>query len=224
MCVYFYKRGSQSNILGPKQSFLSLLVIEFFLPFFSSWKKDPMASSYRNNTSTKSNNKRKRTIKIKKAEQSNKPRDSFSKRKLGLFNKVTELSILCNAKTALIITSPNEKLYVYGYPNPNTVIKHFLDKENLVIDAEKRKQDEGIVETLRLQHEVIEERLKEESDYLEGVKETNKSSSCFSCWWGHSIDDMALESLEEFKTALVKLKLNLDASLEGKKIHITTQS
>lgn len=183
-----------------------------------------MASSDGNNTSTKSNNKRKRTIKIKKAEQSNKPRDSFSKRKLGLFKKVTELSILCNAKTAMIITSPNEKLYVCGYPNPNTVIKHFLDRENPVIDTDKRKQDEGVVETLRFQHEAIEERLEEENNYLEGIKERNKSSSCFSCWWGHSIDDMALESLEQFKTSLVKLKLNLDASLQGKNIHITTQS
>jgi len=48
----------------------------------------------------------------------------------------------------MIIISPNEKLYVCVYPNPNTVIKHFLDKENPVIDAETRKQDEGVVKTL----------------------------------------------------------------------------
>jgi len=48
-----------------------------------------MTSSNGNNTSRKSNNKPKRTIEIKKGEQSNKHRDSFSKRELGLFNNVT---------------------------------------------------------------------------------------------------------------------------------------
>ncbi|KAJ1388835.1 hypothetical protein SESBI_28765 [Sesbania bispinosa] len=43
-----------------------------------------------------------------------------------IFNKVTELSILCEAETALIITSPNDKLYACGYPSPDTVIQGFL--------------------------------------------------------------------------------------------------
>ncbi|KEH35976.1 MADS-box transcription factor family protein [Medicago truncatula] len=159
-----------------------------------------------------------------KAKPSNKRRDTFSKRKLGLFNKVTELSILCNAKTALIITSPNKNLHACGYPNHDTVIKHFFDKENPVINTEKGKQDEYTIETSRLQHETIQERLKEEKNNLQAVKETNNSSSCLPSWWDHSIDDMALESLKQFKTSLKKLKLNLDASLQGKEIHMNSCS
>jgi len=183
-----------------------------------------MASSDGNNRSTKRSNSRKRTIEIKKAEAPNKRRNTFSKLKLGLFNKVIELSILCNAKTAMIITSPDEKLYACGYPNPNIVIKHFFDKENSAIDTEKRKQDEDTIETLRLQLETIQERLKEKENNLQGVKETNKNSSCLPSWWGHSIDDMTLESLQQFKTSLKKLKLNLAASLEGKEIHMNSSS
>jgi hypothetical protein len=98
-----------------------------------------MASSDGNNTSIIRSNSQKRTIEIKKAETSNKLRNTFSKLKLGLFNKATELSILCNAKTAMIITSSDKKLYACGCPNPNIVIKHFFGKENSAIDAEKGK-------------------------------------------------------------------------------------
>jgi len=226
--VYVSIKRKDPPIFYNQVKFLFHCFLEFFLTSFSSllssWKKDSMASSDGNNTSTKRSNSRKRSIEIKKAKPSNKHYDPFSKRKLGLFNKVTELSILCNVKTTLIITSLNEKLYACGYPNHDTVIKHFFDKENPVNNTEKGKKDEDRIETSRLQHETIQERLKEEKKNLQAVKETNKSSSCLPSWWDHSIDDMALESLEQFKTSLKKLKLNLVASLQGKEIHMNSSS
>ncbi|XP_004510581.1 agamous-like MADS-box protein AGL62 [Cicer arietinum] len=174
-----------------------------------------MVSSNGNNTSTKSS---KRKIDIKKIEQSNKLQVSFSKRKLGLFNKVTELSILCQAKTAMIITSPNEKLYACGYPNPDSVINQFITQENnVVIDNEKKKQDEEIFETLRFQYEELQEKLKEETNNL--LKERNKGDACSTSWWDRSIDDMSVESLEQFKNSLENLKLNIVTALEEKRVN-----
>ncbi|KAJ1408310.1 hypothetical protein SESBI_23591 [Sesbania bispinosa] len=85
-----------------------------------------MASNSSQGKTSKKPITRRRKIEIKKVEELNKRHVTFSKRKLGLFNKVTELSILCQAETALIVTSPNGKLYACGYPNPDTVIKRFL--------------------------------------------------------------------------------------------------
>ncbi|XP_004510582.1 agamous-like MADS-box protein AGL62 [Cicer arietinum] len=173
-----------------------------------------MVSSNGNSTTTKP----KRKIDIKKIEQLNKLQVSFSKRKLRLFNKVTELSIMCQAKTAMIITSPNEKLYACGYPNSDSVINQFIASENnVVIDNEKKKQDEEIFETLRFQYEELQEKLKEEKNIL--LKERNKGDACFTSWWNHSIDDMSFESLEKFKNSLENLKLNIVTALEEKRVN-----
>ncbi|XP_058747765.1 agamous-like MADS-box protein AGL62 [Vicia villosa] len=175
-----------------------------------------MSSSSGNNTSRKHNNTSKKNPKIKKGEKSDMCRMAFSKHKLGLFNKVTELSILCKAKTALIITSPNKKMYACGYPNPDAVISHFIGKESHVIDNEIRRQDEETIEALSLQQEALLEQLQEEKNKLQEAIEANNNSSNFPNWWDYSIDDMSVESLEQYKSSLENLKLNLVSSLEGK--------
>ncbi|KAK2456239.1 hypothetical protein P8452_03192 [Trifolium repens] len=83
-------------------------------------------------------------------------------------------------------------------------------------DNEKKKQ-EDIVETLRLEYEAIEDKLKEEEKNLKAIiEEKNKSNSIFPVWWGDSIDDMDLASLEEFKFSLQNLKLNLGSAIDEK--------
>lgn len=110
-----------------------------------------MASSSEANPTTKPGGRRKRKTEIKKVEQLNRRHVTFSKRKLGLFNKVTELSILCQAKTALIVTSPNGKLYACGYPSPDAVIRRFLSGGAPLGDERTlQQQQEEAVETLRL--------------------------------------------------------------------------
>ena len=170
------------------------------------------------NTSTKGNSTtRRRKIEIKRVEQTNKRHVTFSKRKLGLFNKVTELSILCQAETALIVTSQNGKLYACGYPAPDTVIRRFLagGSPQKSARALKKKQKE-CVETLRVQYEATQEILKEEKKCLEELKETNKACLGFPSWWEYPIDEMGLEELEKFKGSLEQLKVNLVATAEQK--------
>jgi hypothetical protein len=79
-----------------------------------------------NNNAAQSNTRKRKIGEIKKAKNPNNSDMMFSKCKIGLFNKVIELSVLCNAKTALIVTSPGEKLYACGYPNCDAVIQQFL--------------------------------------------------------------------------------------------------
>jgi hypothetical protein len=49
--------------------------------------------------------------------------------------------------------------------------------------------------------------------------ETKKTSSDFP-WWNNSIDNIHLESIEEFKNSLEKLKLNSVLNLDAKKCPI----
>ncbi|XP_027189143.1 agamous-like MADS-box protein AGL62 [Cicer arietinum] len=173
-----------------------------------------------NNLATIPNN-RKRKFENKKVEdEEHKSQLSFTKRKLGLFNKVTELSVLCHAKTALIITSKDKKLYACGYPNVDTVLRHFLEGQQNPIDGEKQmmQKEEETVENLRVEYEVLQDQLKEEKKNLQVVTEAQKNSACIPSWWDDSIDDMSLESLQLFKTSLENLKLNLILSLDEKRI------
>jgi hypothetical protein len=169
------------------------------------------------NNATQSNTKKRKFCETKKVKKSNKS-DMFSKRKISLFNKVTELSVLCKVKTALIVTSPNKELHACGYPNCDAVIQQFLTGKDTMEDSEKKKQ-EKIVETLRLEYEATEDKLKEEEKNLKAIIDAkDKSDSIFPCWWGDSIDDMDLESLEEFKSSLQNLRLNLGSAIDQKKL------
>ena len=178
-----------------------------------------MASSGAN-TATKPIKKRKRTIEIKKVEQINRRHVTFSKRKLGLFNKLTELSILCQVEAAVIITSQNGKLYTCGYPDADAVVRRYLNgglPRRLDSACKKRQQD--AIETLRLEYEATQNHLKEEQKRLQEIKETRKSSLCFPSWWNLPTEGMGLEDLEQFKTSLERLKFNLVGALQEKQMN-----
>ncbi|XP_073045500.1 agamous-like MADS-box protein AGL62 [Primulina eburnea] len=52
---------------------------------------------------------------------------TFSKRRVGLFKKASELCVLCGVEAAIIIFSPAEKVYSFGHPNVENVINKFLN-------------------------------------------------------------------------------------------------
>ncbi|XP_061353140.1 MADS-box transcription factor 6-like [Gastrolobium bilobum] len=76
-------------------------------------------------SSVRKSNIRKGKVEIKKVEEKSKRYVTFSKCKQGLFNKVTELSLLCQAETALVINSQKGKLYACGYPDSDFVIHYY---------------------------------------------------------------------------------------------------
>ncbi|WVZ24315.1 hypothetical protein V8G54_002859 [Vigna mungo] len=170
-------------------------------------------SSTLNNGRT--SNQRKRKIEIKEVEQRNRRCVTFSKRKLGLFNKVTELSLLCKAQTALIITSENGNVYSSGYPNTEAVLYRYVSGGFSELCRVTEDQQEYI-EKQRLEYENVHINLKEKQKQLEELKEAQKSRSCFDSWWNLSHQNMSLEDLEDFKTSLETFKLNIITLLQEK--------
>ncbi|KAG5021628.1 hypothetical protein AAZX31_07G043000 [Glycine max] len=167
-------------------------------------------------------NKKRGKIEIKEVEQRNRRYVTFSKRKLGLFNKLTELSVLCQVETAVIITSQNGKLYSCGYPDPDAVVRRYLTggpplRRNRAI---KREQQE-FVEQQRLEYEAVQNQLKEEKKRLQEIKGTqNNNGFCFAApWWNLPTEGMGLEDLEQFKTSLERLKFNLVGALQEKQMN-----
>ncbi|XP_072986538.1 agamous-like MADS-box protein AGL29 [Typha latifolia] len=73
----------------------------------------------------KSGGGRKR-IEMKKIESEEARQVCFSKRRVGLFTKASELSTLCGADVALVVYSPAGNPYSFGSPAVNPVVDRFL--------------------------------------------------------------------------------------------------
>ncbi|KAE9605799.1 hypothetical protein Lal_00025127 [Lupinus albus] len=148
-----------------------------------------MAPSSNKNIATTTIQHNKRKITIKKLEpNTNKCNVTFSKRKLGLFNKVTEISILCQAQTALILSSQQGKLYACGYPGPDLVICRFLTNGSPVQHSRtSKKEQQEFVETLRLEYEAAHKKLKEEKKRLDEIRQTHNGRLDLTPWWNIDI-------------------------------------
>jgi hypothetical protein len=60
--------------------------------------------------------------------------------------------------------------------------------------------------------------LKKEGHNWQAINDEEEKTGFTFPWWNNSIDDMSLESLEEFKNSLETLKLNLRLNLDSKKL------
>ncbi|KAJ4748379.1 Agamous-like MADS-box protein AGL61 [Rhynchospora pubera] len=67
----------------------------------------------------------------------------FSKRRVGLFKKAHELSVLCGVHLAVVVFSPAKKPFSFGHPSVPQVIERFLasqssNKSDLPLPAQYR--------------------------------------------------------------------------------------
>ncbi|KAJ4828094.1 hypothetical protein Tsubulata_038867 [Turnera subulata] len=82
---------------------------------------------------------------------------TFSKRRNGLFKKAQDLSILCDAQVAILITSSGGKLYSSSTPDSLVkILEHY--RSRLSEEAAASKPDNGAeVITCFLSHEIVVE-------------------------------------------------------------------
>ncbi|KAL0305517.1 UNVERIFIED_CONTAM: Agamous-like MADS-box protein [Sesamum radiatum] len=66
-----------------------------------------------------------RKIEIKKIEKKTSLQVTFTKRRMGLFRKASELSVLCGAEIAILVKSPAERIFAFGHPSVETLIDRF---------------------------------------------------------------------------------------------------
>ncbi|RAL45011.1 hypothetical protein DM860_003770 [Cuscuta australis] len=55
---------------------------------------------------------------------------TFSKRRAGVFKKVSELCTLCGVDAAIVVFSPGRKVFSFGHPTVETVLERFLSGED----------------------------------------------------------------------------------------------
>ncbi|XP_042506107.1 agamous-like MADS-box protein AGL62 [Macadamia integrifolia] len=80
-------------------------------------------------------------IEMKKIDDETARLVTFSKRRLGLFKKASELSILCGAEAAILVFSESDKVYSFGHPCVYSVVDKFLIQNILPEETFPRVMD-----------------------------------------------------------------------------------
>ncbi|KAL7102086.1 hypothetical protein ACP275_08G097200 [Erythranthe tilingii] len=160
-------------------------------------------------TSCKKKTMGRRKIEIKKIEKRSSLQVAFSKRRMGLFRKASELSVLCGAEIAILVQSPANKIFSYGHPSVETLFHRYQTggggspaSSSIIPYREdgRSKYDEAVRKL-----EIVKRSMKQESS-------TSSSSTRF--WWDEPLDGMELYELEEYVDAMEALNDNVSRRVE----------
>ncbi|KAL8045156.1 hypothetical protein ABFX02_08G094400 [Erythranthe guttata] len=145
-----------------------------------------------------------RKIEIKKIEKRSSLQVTFSKRRMGLFRKASELSVLCGAEIAILVQSPANKIFSYGHPSVETLFHRYQtggggEAASSIIpyrEDGRSKYDEAVRKL-----EIVKRSMKQES-------------SITGFWWDEPLDDMELYELEDYVDAMEALNDNVSRRVE----------
>ncbi|KAF4368862.1 hypothetical protein CsatB_012473 [Cannabis sativa] len=151
---------------------------------------------------TKPHNKRtsqgRRKIDIKKLEKKSNKQVTFSKRRSGLFKKAAELGILCGAEVAVIVFSPNNKLFSFG--NVDDVAGSYLNNGAVVPSSSSTSTlVKGMIE---LEEAEEKKRQLERQATLASILENNNINS----WWEKPVEEMGYEECDNHLATLINIR------------------
>ncbi|XP_022156144.1 agamous-like MADS-box protein AGL62 [Momordica charantia] len=145
-------------------------------------------------------------IEIKKLEKKSSKQVTFSKRRTGLFKKAAELSVLCGVDIAIVVFSPNGKVFSFGHPNVDVLFDRFLTGNLAPPQPVERYVP---VEELNREFADAERELEVQK---RRAAEESRSSGGF--WWEEPMEGMRLEELKEFRSALQDLRAKVEERVE----------
>ncbi|PON41689.1 MADS-box transcription factor [Parasponia andersonii] len=168
-------------------------------------------------------------IEIKKLEKKSNKQVTFSKRRSGLFKKAGELSILCGSDVAVIVFSPNGKLFCFGHPSVDAVISHFRNGTSTTASYPSTTNSESSAVqaatqeyNLRTYVEATKELEAEKKRAAEArlasflKKELGMSNgSNGGWWWDKPVEGMTLEEMERHLGELYELKKKVSTHAQG---------
>ncbi|PQP98545.1 agamous-like MADS-box protein AGL62 [Prunus yedoensis var. nudiflora] len=173
----------------------------------------------------------KRKIDIKKINNKNYLKATFSKRRKGLFRKATDLCCLSGAQIAIITFSPGNKPFIFGLPSAETVIDRFLGEQASCTADDHDDEGIGPVEGEEDGHEDLEANHNEEDIGSVDAEDSHEDSEAHqeeekedeaggdgekvSVWWDEPIDEnLGVHELKKYKGLLECLKENVASKLD----------
>ncbi|XP_074282669.1 agamous-like MADS-box protein AGL61 [Silene latifolia] len=137
---------------------------------------------------------------------------TFSKRRLGLFKKASEICTLCGVEVFIIVYSPGQKIFSFGYPDVDSLVDRFLSRNtSSQMSAGTSIQSEATPQSPNLRD--LNSQLTRITDLLEAEKNRgemfNNMRKSSQCWWEAPIDKLGLQELEMLGASLENLKTNI---------------
>lgn len=136
---------------------------------------------------------------------------TFSKRRLGLFKKASELCTLCGVEVVIVVFSPAKKVFSFGHPEVEAIIDRFLS-QNPPLDSKANKIVEACrnanVRELNVHLTEILDQLEVEKKRGEELSQMRKESQQ-KHWWESPIEELALNELEQLRVSLEDLRNNV---------------
>ncbi|KAG4129994.1 hypothetical protein ERO13_D09G114266v2 [Gossypium hirsutum] len=163
----------------------------------------------------------KQKIEIKIIENEDDRLISFSKRRFGIYKKISELSTLCGCDILFIIFSPKGKPYSFAHPSIEAVTKRFLNPHQPLYET-----TDALVEAYRkVRIKSLVQDYNEVHDQLDASKEKQKAFSLAqqSCgseshhWWKTPIYQLNPRELHELDKRFAEF-INLISIARDKKI------
>ncbi|KAK1610232.1 hypothetical protein QYE76_033905 [Lolium multiflorum] len=163
-----------------------------------------------------------RKIEMKRIADMTSRRACFSKRRDGLFKKASDLSILCGAEIAIVVSSPSGgKAFSFGHPSVDDVINRFFcdDAPNIPTMLGRSQNGDGasfVVRELSQQHTQLQHQLADLREKEKMLQENahRESGERVMNLLNNNFEDICLEELEEFQKnlllvqAMVKERIN----------------
>ncbi|KAL2903148.1 Agamous-like MADS-box protein AGL62 [Bienertia sinuspersici] len=135
---------------------------------------------------------------------------TFSKRRSGLFKKVSELCTLCGAEAAIIVFSPGRKAFSFGHPSVDATLNRFLLAETFYNSDVIRGQTsepqggESILKSnmqLTVIYDHFEFEKKRNEDFLGSRKSRNEEFE-----WISQAEELEIANLDKVKGSLSPIK------------------
>ncbi|XP_062101390.1 agamous-like MADS-box protein AGL62 [Humulus lupulus] len=163
-------------------------------------------------------------IEIKKLEKKSNKQVTFSKRRSGLFKKAGEISVLCGCDVAVIVFSPNGKLFCFGHPSVDDVVRSYLngtvvlppDNDTSAAANMRSTSSAAYVEAMA-ELEEAEKKKKQaiRQARLASLLEKNnggEGGGNGGAWWDNPVEDMGFEELVNHLSMLIELRNKVTAA------------
>lgn len=157
-----------------------------------------------------------RKIKMEKVQDTNTKQVTFSKRRLGLFKKASELATLCNAEVGIVVFSPGNKPYSFGKPNFDIIAERFKNEFEEESDScetsgynrgSRARQEKKICKRLNSIIEEAEAEKKHGEDLHKWLESAEDDK------FNKPIEEFTLEELKEFEAKMKRLRGGIQSNI-----------
>lgn len=158
----------------------------------------------------KKRTKGRQKIAIEKIQKENDCFATFSKRRLGLFKKSSELSTLCNVDIGVFIFSPTGKPFSFFHPSMESVITRFQNPGQRSNDPTRLLEAYTRTRVLQLNQMLdnLAEQFDAEKEREKQLYCKNETGSCRG-WWEEPVENLDREQMEQLTGLLENLQSQL---------------